>query len=72
MQVSSPIAPRAPARLAVDPRLQRAFELERGEMILGVALRGIAYGELEIPVVLCDPQSRLAQLDSHVQPQKMQ
>jgi len=40
--------------------------------ILGVALRGIAYGELEIPAGRCDPQGLLALLDERDQPRAVQ
>jgi hypothetical protein len=64
---------KALARLATDPTLQRAFVLGRGDpMILGMALRGIAYGKLEIPAARCDPRSLPALLDEHGQPQKVQ
>ena len=60
---------KTPARSAVNPTLKRAFVLERADpMILGVPIRGIGYGELEVRAARCDPRGLLVLFEEHDQP----
>lgn len=54
------------ALLEANPNWRRAVIAEAGEpAFIGVAIRGLAYGELEIPAARYDPVGLLALLDHY-------
>ncbi|HXX82986.1 MAG TPA: hypothetical protein VEN29_03300, partial [Casimicrobiaceae bacterium] len=57
---------KALALLQANPTWQRAVVAEAGDAaIIGIAIRGVAYGEVEIPAANYDPVALLALLDQY-------
>ncbi|HXX84637.1 MAG TPA: hypothetical protein VEN29_11710 [Casimicrobiaceae bacterium] len=57
---------KALALLQANPTWQRAVVAEAGDpVIIGIAIRGVAYGELEIPGAKYDPIALLALVDEY-------
>jgi hypothetical protein len=57
---------KAVALLRANPEWQRAVLAEAGDpTVIGIAIRGVAYGEIEIPAAKYDPALLLALFDQY-------